>query len=137
MWNLGEHPANPKGRERPIEISVPATTLDDELRQCGLAAARPIKIDTEGAEQQVLQGATGHLADRKIPFIVAELHEFGLAKLGNSQQSLRGLMEGLGYSTFGLYYSTSIPKFIPPGSQIRSPFIVNLLFSTPERIAEY
>jgi len=36
---------------------VPATTLDDELRQCGLAAARPIKIDTEGAEQQVLQGA--------------------------------------------------------------------------------
>ena len=73
---------------------MPATTLDDELRQCGLAAARPIKIDTEGAEQQVLQGATGHLADRKIPFIVAELHEFGLAKLGNSQQSLRGLMEG-------------------------------------------
>jgi hypothetical protein len=79
----------------------------------------------------------GHLANRRIPFIVAELHEFGLAKLGNSQQSLRRLMEGLGYSTFGLYYSNSIPKFIPPGSRIRSPFIVNLLFSTPEKIAEY
>ena len=85
----------------------------------------------------MLQGAMGHLANRRIPLIVAELHEFGLAKLGNSQQSLRGLMEGLGYSTFGLYYSNSIPKFIPPGSQVRSPFIVNLLFSTPEKIAEY
>jgi hypothetical protein len=79
----------------------------------------------------------GHLANRRTPFIVAELNEFALAKLGNSEQSLRGLMEGVGYSTFGLYYSNSIPKFIPPGSQIRAPFVINLLFSTPKKIAEY
>jgi FkbM family methyltransferase len=137
LWNVGDYPGNPKSRENPIAISVPATTVDDELRQRGVAAPKLIKIDAEGAEQRVLQGATSHLANRRIPFVVAELNEFALAKLGSSQQSLRGLMEGLGYSTFGLYYSNSIPKFIPPGSQIRSPFVVNLLFSTPEKITEY
>jgi FkbM family methyltransferase len=137
LWNPGDHPVNPKSRENPVVISVPATTVDDELRQRGVATPKLIKIDTEGAEQQVLQGAMGHLANCRIPFIVAELHEFALAKLGNSQQSLRGLMERLGYSSFGLYFSNSIPKFIPPGSEIRSPFIINLLFSTPEKIAEY
>jgi FkbM family methyltransferase len=137
LWNVGDYPGNPKSRENPIPISVPATTVDDELRQRGVGAPKLIKIDAEGAEQRVLQGATSHLANRRIPFVVAELNEFALAKLGSSQQSLRGLMEGLGYSTFGLYYSNSIPKFIPPGSQIRSPFVVNLLFSTPEKITEY
>jgi FkbM family methyltransferase len=137
LWNVGDYPGNPKSRENPMAISVPATTVDDELRQRGMAPPKLIKIDAEGAEQRVLRGAMGHLANRRIPFVVAELNEFALAKLGNSQQSLRGLMEGLGYSTFGLYYSSSIPKFIPPASQIRSPFVVNLLFSTPEKIAEY
>jgi FkbM family methyltransferase len=74
FWNPGQHPAKPRSRESPMAISVAATTVGDELRQCGLAAAKLIKIDTEGAEQQVLHGAAGHLADRKIPFIVAELH---------------------------------------------------------------
>jgi FkbM family methyltransferase len=137
LWNPGDFPHNPKSRENPIAISVLATTIDNELRQRGVVTTKLIKIDTEGAEQRVLQGAMDHLANHKIPFIVAELHEFGLAKLGNSQQSLRRLMESLGYSTFALYYSNSIPKFIPPGSQVRGPFIVNLLFSTPEIIAEY
>jgi FkbM family methyltransferase len=137
LWNVGDFPGNPKSRENPIAVSVRATTVDDELRQRGLAIPKLIKIDAEGAEQRVLQGAKGHLANRSIPFIVAELNEFALAKLGSSQQSLRGFMEGLGYSTFGLYYSNSIPKFIPPGSQIRSQFVINLLFSTPGKIAEY
>jgi FkbM family methyltransferase len=137
MWDPGDLPSNPKSRASPKIISVAATTVDGELRQRGLGTPKLIKIDTEGAEEKVLKGAMGHLANRGIPFVVAELHEFGLAKLGDSQQSLRGLMEGLGYSTFGLYHSNSIPKFIPRGTQIQSPFIVNLLFSTPEKIAEH
>jgi hypothetical protein len=96
-----------------------------------------IKIDTEGAEQRVLEGAHHLLAGQKVPFIIAELHEFGLAKLGCSQDSLRSLMEGLGYSTFGLSYNGALPKLIPPGTRIKYPVLINLLFSTVEKIGEY
>jgi len=137
LWNVGDYHGNPKSRDNPIAISVAATTIDNEFRQRGIVTPKLIKIDAEGAEQRVLQGAIGHLTNCAVPFLVAELNAFALAKLGNSQLSMRGLMEGLGYSTFGLYYSNAIPKLIPPGSLIRSPFVVNLLFSTPKNVAAY
>ncbi len=137
LWDPGEFPGNEKSRANPIRISAPATTVDEQWTKLGLPIPKLIKIDTEGAEQRVLEGAIKLIADCKVPFIVAELHEFGLQKMGCTQQSLRRFIEGFGYSTFGLYYSNSLPKLIPPASQIRSPFIVNLLFSTVDNIAEY
>jgi FkbM family methyltransferase len=136
LWDPGLWPDNEKSRGRPESITVPATTLDAEWRGRGLAVPKLIKIDTEGAEQMVLEGAR-ELLSARVPFVVAELHEFGLEKLGASQASLRALMHGFGYSTFTLYFSGAMPKFIPGSSQIRCPFFINLLFSTPETIAEY
>jgi FkbM family methyltransferase len=137
LWDPGEWPGNAKSRANPMPVSVAATTIDAEYQQHTLPIPKLIKIDTEGAEQRVLEGAVNLLANCKVPFIVVELHEFALVKLGCTQQSLRGLMEGLGYSTFALYYSNSLPKFIPPGVQIRSSVIINILFSTPKNVAEF
>ena len=137
LWDPGEWPGNAKSRANPMPISVTATTIDAELKQHALSIPKLIKIDTEGAEQRVLEGAMDILTNCKVPFVVVELHEFALAKLGCTQRSLRDLMESLGYSTFALYYSNLLPKFIPPGVQIRSSVIINILFSTPKKVAEY
>ena len=137
LWDPGEWPGNAKSCANPMPVSVAATTIDAEYQQHTLPIPKLIKIDTEGAEQRVLEGAVNFLANCKVPFIVVELHEFALVKLGCTQQSLRGLMEGMGYSTFALYYSNSLPKFIPPGVQIRSSVIINILFSTPKNVAEF
>lgn len=137
LWDPGKWPTNDKSRANPVSVTVGATTVDTECRQRGLAAPKLIKIDTEGAEQRVLEGARTLLSGRKVPFVVAELHEFGLAEMGCTQESLRGLMDDLGYSTFGLYLNGALPKLIPPGTRIQSPFIINLLFSTPEQVALY
>ena len=51
------------------------------------------------ADQRVLEGGSDLLARQKPRFVVAELHPFGLAKMGCSQESLRGCIERLGYST--------------------------------------
>ena len=56
--------------------------------------------------------------------------------MGCSQESLRG-MAGLGYSTFGLTYAGTLPRFIPAGVVIEAPHILNLLFSKPEWVGEY
>jgi len=137
LWDPGEWPDNVKSRANPAAIKARATSLDDEWKARTLPLPKLIKVDTEGAEERVLSGARELLTGCKVPFVVAELHEFGLQKLGSSQRSLRSLMEQLGYSTFALYYSGAMPKLIPAASEIRCPFFINLLFSTPERIAQY
>jgi FkbM family methyltransferase len=135
LWDPAIFPTNVGSPVRTQVQRVVATTLDAEVKRLGLATPKLIKIDTEGAEQKVLKGALGLLAGCTVPFVVCELHEFGLRQLGSSQESLRGFMQSLGYSTFTLFGSGGIPKLIPPATLIRSKFIVNVLFSTVDSVA--
>ncbi len=137
LWNPAQYPGNVKCLATPIRLTVPGTTLDAEWRQLQLQAPKLIKIDTEGAEQRVLEGMRDLLSGQKPRFVVSELHAFGLAKMGCSQESLRGFMAGLGYSTFGLTFAGALPRHIPAATRIEAPFAINLLFSKPEWVGEY
>lgn len=140
LWDPAHWPGIDR-RVSVIECSEPvtmsATTLDAEALFLGLDAVKLIKIDTEGAEQHILEGAAQLLNTIKPPFIIAELHEWGLYQLGRSQRGLRTLMERHGYSTFILFADGSLPQLVPSGTQIRTGLITNLLFSTQEAIGEY
>lgn len=131
LWDVGTYPGNVKSAAAPQSVTLRATTIAAEMARLGLQAPKLIKIDVEGAELQVLRGAESLLVDRKTPFVIAEYHPFGLAKMGENPEALRAFMEGLGYSTFAMYYDGAMPKFIPPGTELRLPSIINLLFSTP------
>lgn len=63
------------GREETYdaEISVPVVSLDDYVFRHGHTAPSVIKIDVEGGEGMVLQGATKLLAERH-PTLLMELH---------------------------------------------------------------
>ena len=137
LWNPGQFPGNPKSRANPHALRLTTTTLDHELKKPGARIPKLIKVDTEGAEQRVLEGARRVLQGAAVPFVVAELHEFGLEKMGCSQQTLRGFMEGLGYSTFALFFNGALPKLIPPKTRLHSQYFINLLFSTPGMVSEY
>jgi FkbM family methyltransferase len=137
LWNPGDWPTNEKSRANPLAVNKLATTLDAESKRLGLPVPKLVKIDTEGAEQAVLEGAKNLLERTKVPFIAAELHEFGMAKLGFSQESLRRHMESFGYSTFGLSFSGALPRLVPAHTRIHSPFLINVLFSTPQAVGEY
>lgn len=134
LWDPAEFPGNERCKKEPEKVTLQATTIDAEIARLGLSTPKLIKVDTEGAEHQVLTGARGLLEGCKVPYVIAELHEFGLAKMGSSQMGLRGYMEGLGYSTFAIYNSGCLPKLIPPGTRVASPYIMNVLFSTPENV---
>jgi FkbM family methyltransferase len=135
LWDPGEFAGNPKSRANPQPQRLAATTLDAAAARLKLATPRLIKIDTEGAEQRVLEGARGLLEGCRVPFVIAELHEFGLQKMGGSGASLRALMEGFGYSTFALYYDGALPKFVPRETALAMRVISSVLFSTPEQVA--
>jgi FkbM family methyltransferase len=137
LWDIGQWPGYLEKCGVPVRVAVPATTLDAEWEQLRLPAPKVIKIDTEGADQRVLEGASGLLARHKPRFVIAELHPFGLAKMGCSQESLRGFTEGLGYSTFGLTCAGALPRLIPAATHIQHPNAIDLLFSKPEWVGEY
>jgi FkbM family methyltransferase len=134
LWDPGRFPGNAKSAAQPLVVDVVATTLDEALARLGLPPPKLIKIDTEGAEHRVLKGAAGLLRERRVPYIIAELHDFGLDQLGSSQQDLRRFMAQFGYATFALYYDGSLPKLIPDDTLLESQNIVNLLFSTVEDV---
>lgn len=131
LWNPAAHPDDQHSGADPRSVVMTTTTIDTEMARLGLAPPRVIKIDTEGAEHRVLAGAIGLLTEFEIPYIIAELHDFGLAQMGSSPAELRGFMADLGYDTFLLYHDGSLPKLVPRETAIDSNYFLNILFSTP------
>jgi FkbM family methyltransferase len=135
LWDPGTMNQNVNSRRDRQALTVPGTTIDDTIRRLALTPPKLVKIDTEGAEHRVLTGATALLATRSVPYVLAELHEFGLASMGSSQQALRAHMAGFGYDTYALYFDGSLPKLIPFGTRLGLKAATNVLFSTQDAVA--
>jgi FkbM family methyltransferase len=137
LWDPGEFPGNVRSQATPRVLSLEATTIDAEVARLGLAPVRLLKVDTEGADHLVLRGARRLLAGRAVPFVVAELHEFGMERMRTDQRAFRQEMSALGYDLFLLYAKGGLPHFIPPATFIQSKFFLNILFSSAETVGAY
>src|SRR5215207_392151 len=100
LWAVGSHPFNTRTREAPRTRKVFLTTLDDFVGTSGARRVKAIKIDAEGSELAVLEGARQLLEQHQVPFVVAEINGFALNAMGTSQMAMRGFMTGLGYETY-------------------------------------
>lgn len=78
------------------EKRIRCTTLDAWVESAKLAQLDVLKIDVEGAEKLVLEGASETL-DRFKPFIVCEAAERNAAAFGYAAQDLVGILERHGY----------------------------------------
>jgi hypothetical protein len=76
------------------EDSLPRMSLDDLVK----ADMRPalIKIDVEGAEQSVLEGATATLASAGVTLLVS-VHPQFVSRFGGSVPRIREIIETAGY----------------------------------------
>lgn len=139
LWDPGSHPFNKISATHKRPTEVRAVTIDARLRElaAGNRPVRLIKIDTEGAECLVLAGTRETLAAADSLFIVAELNEFGLEQMGQTQDSLRGLMRAMGYETFLLRGDGSLPCFCPAGTRVVQRRIGNLLFARPDSLSRF
>jgi FkbM family methyltransferase len=93
ILNAGEH------RE---EIGVSVLTLDNQMEGDRTARIDFMKIDVEGAECRVLEGARATIA-RTRPLIWVEANDICLSRDGRSIRSLLALLADLGYATNGVY----------------------------------
>lgn len=139
LWDVGLHPFNKKSAAQPVTTTVEAETLDSILDQAGAGTVKLVKMDTEGAEPEVIKGAAASIGNHNIPFILSEVNEFGLKQMGYSQDSLRSIMKSHGYDTFLLNGEGDFPKHIPPTVPLatRSSSVFNVLFSNMDDLAPY
>jgi FkbM family methyltransferase len=139
LWDPGRHPFNQRSRAEVTRKRLCAASLD-RFEVLQTRPARAIKIDTEGAEHQVLLGARRWLEERRTLFLVVEINTFGLDQMGSSQLALRGFAAKFGYSTFLLDPEGYRPRLVRPDHIIsantsKSNEVFNVLLSTPEAVA--
>jgi FkbM family methyltransferase len=80
-------------------IKVNVSTVDDEWRALERPRVSVIKIDVEGAEGGVLDGAAELLAAER-PAVVIEWHEPYLSRFGTRPESILALADRFGYQLF-------------------------------------
>ncbi len=99
LWDVSKHPFNEKTRikkKKPTKV-VDMVTIDSLIDE----PVKLIKIDTEGCELKILQGAT-NLIKKHSPVIIAEVNNFALEEMGTSKEEIFSYMYSLGYEWFNL-----------------------------------
>ncbi len=98
----------------PVEKrEIPATTLDVLMKKHNFEPPFGLKIDTEGFEYQVIEGASDFL--RETQFVIAEV---SVAKRFTESYSFSEFIEIMDRSGFSLYDILDIQRTKPPLSQL-------------------
>jgi FkbM family methyltransferase len=82
-------------------VSVEATSLDDWYQNLGSPEIRAIKIDAEGSEPFILEGA-GRLIAKARPFLIVELNEQLLREGGGSKKDIIATLKEKRYRIFAI-----------------------------------
>jgi FkbM family methyltransferase len=93
----GDHRIRPGGEG----IRVRAVTVDDLVTEIGVPLVSLIKIDVQGAELLVLEGARRTLGKMR-PALFIEVDDRALGSFGSSAQALLAHVEGAGYAMYEL-----------------------------------
>ena len=96
----GSFPLFP-GASKREKVKRACISLDEFAESTRLPSLHLLKIDVDGYDYKVLQGATRVLQEFK-PVVLVELHAPSLAELGDSVDDIRKLLEGFGYRLEGM-----------------------------------
>ena len=103
IHSLREDLNKPSSENSKSEV-IRQETIDSQFKKFQCKSIDLLKIDVEGYELQVLQGAKDCLQNKKIQFIYLET---GLDVRFNSLQSISAKLVPLGYQPYGFYEQTS------------------------------
>ena len=129
LWDVGLHAFNARSRATPQPRRVRVTTLDSYFAGQAVKSLKAIKIDAEGGELQILQGAQGTLERYRVPFVICEINRFALERMAASEGQLRSFMSGLGYQTY-LFAPDggSLVRLAEDQVVVGDEFVFNLMF---------
>src|SRR5438445_1625351 len=82
------------------QVQVDTVSLDEYVRAAELGRVDLLKVDAEGAELRVLQGAVELLERPKSPVVVCEFADKTTRNFGYEAAAIREYLENLGYRLF-------------------------------------
>jgi len=121
---------NVKSQANPKPLRMQAISLDSF--NISKERVKLIKIDTEGAEQKIMEGAKTFLEKYHPPYILAELNPHGLAQSGCDDETFRTYMKQFGYEMFFLHMADQLPTYVPSEIKVlhlKGTVVSNVLFS--------
>ena len=121
----------PAVTEPTLTVQVPVTSLDTFLAQENVTGVDFIKMDVEGAELGVLEGAEKLLGRRPHPVILAELADSRTSPWGYNASAIYDLLVAKGYRWFAITQDGKLRAY-PRTDQ----FGTNLRAFPDERMAE-
>jgi FkbM family methyltransferase len=111
-------------------VDVRATTLDQLLVEQSIDDVRLIKVDTEGAEVQVLRGARTCLEQMR-PVVYGEFNNVMMPRLGQSFRDVVELTRPLGYRCFAFRDRLDLVEIPQPAADAG-----NMVLVPTERVEE-
>jgi FkbM family methyltransferase len=123
----------PAVREPTSTIHVPVRRLDEELLRLGIARVDFIKLDVEGAELGVLQGAAAVFSGPSRPAILAEVQDLRTHPWGYAAREIVRFMVRKEYRWFGLDAEGNLF----PVSTEEETYDANLVALPAERVREF
>jgi FkbM family methyltransferase len=114
-------------------IPVVVRRLDEKLYQLGIAHVDFIKLDVEGAELGVLQGAAAIFSGPSRPAILAEVQDMRTAPWGYAAREIIRFMARKEYRWFGLDAEGNLF----PASTQEERYDANLVALPAERVREF
>lgn len=85
------------GSEGGVPVSVNVETLDDCLASRGISRVDLLKLDVEGWEPHILDGARQLLSRGAVGAILCELNDYWLSRVGSGAEALRARLERHGF----------------------------------------
>lgn len=107
-------------------IQVECTSIDDLFEKRRLGKAALLKIDVEGAELEVLQGAARVLANGLVDSLVVEMFDDNCANFGYRAISIVDFLSQYGYKPYEIVNGERMN--LRPVSQSNFPRCVNIFF---------
>ncbi|MCD8489641.1 MAG: FkbM family methyltransferase [Desertifilum sp.] len=111
LWDVSLNAANSKTRHNKLVRKIKTATLDDILSDRDLPPIKLIKLDAQGAEYNILQGSQQTLKTLQIPYLLCDIHPFGLQQMGGTAPQLFAWMQALGYQVYTI--NAQLPRFTP------------------------
>lgn len=132
LWDVSKHDFNELSRNHLETRSIHQTTLTHALKEKMHSPLRLIKMDVEGCELKVLQGAKQLLIENDYPFVIAEVNRFAMKQMNTDETELRRFMSSMGYHAY--YPEEDGITALNDDQIIESEYVFNLLFALPDRL---
>lgn len=113
----------PRVAQKTEKVIVKVERLDDVLRARGITAVDFVKLDVEGAELSVLQGASALFSSRPRPVVLAEVQDVRTEPWEYAAKEILLFLQAVGYRWFSLEEDGSLAELDLSQSKFDGNFV--------------